>query len=139
MSDYLQKLDESLPLRKPVLKKIIDYIQLPKQSKGIDVGCGYGAQAILLAKAVGENGHITGLDLSSEFLEYGREIVQTGVIASLRNVAKRRALRHEKVRRLLRPFVLIPRNKIYLFVVGCYNSGTTLLADILSHHPSVWL
>jgi len=77
MSDYLKKLDESIPLRKPVIKNIIDYIQLPKGSSGIDVGCGYGAQAILLAESIGKKGHVTGIDLSTEFLDYGNKIIQS--------------------------------------------------------------
>jgi len=82
LSDYLQKLDESTPLRKAVLQDIIEYIQLPKGSKGIDVGCGYGAQAILIAKAIGKNGHVTGLDLSSEFLKYGKDIVHAAGLSN---------------------------------------------------------
>ena len=31
----------------------------------------------------------------------------------------------------------VPRDKTWLFVVGCYNSGTTLLADLLGSHQSV--
>lgn len=31
----------------------------------------------------------------------------------------------------------LPRNKTWLFLVGCYNSGTTLLSEIISQHPSV--
>ncbi len=31
----------------------------------------------------------------------------------------------------------IPKNKKWIFVVGCYNSGTTLLAKLLSCHPDI--
>jgi len=31
----------------------------------------------------------------------------------------------------------IPKNKTWVFLVGCYNSGTTLLAELLGHHPSI--
>jgi len=31
----------------------------------------------------------------------------------------------------------IPRNKKWLFIVGCYNSGTTLLSELLGHHPAI--
>lgn len=41
---------------------------------------------------------------------------------------------HREVRIALTPF---PRNKTWLFLVGCYNSGTTLLAELLGHHPSI--
>jgi demethylmenaquinone methyltransferase/2-methoxy-6-polyprenyl-1,4-benzoquinol methylase len=77
MSDYLQKLIRSNPLRLPVIRDIIDYLKLPKESKGIDVGCGYGAQMLLFAKELGKNSRITGIDLSSEFLDYGKKIIES--------------------------------------------------------------
>lgn len=30
-----------------------------------------------------------------------------------------------------------PRNKTWVFLVGCYNSGTTLLAELLGQHPEI--
>ena len=31
----------------------------------------------------------------------------------------------------------IPKDKTWVFLVGCYNSGTTLLAELLGQHPSI--
>ena len=31
----------------------------------------------------------------------------------------------------------VPRGKTWVFLVGCYNSGTTLLAELLGQHPSI--
>lgn len=31
----------------------------------------------------------------------------------------------------------VPRPRKWLFLVGCYNSGTTLLAELLSKHPDI--
>lgn len=31
----------------------------------------------------------------------------------------------------------IPKGKKWVFLVGCYNSGTTLLAELLGHHPEI--
>jgi demethylmenaquinone methyltransferase/2-methoxy-6-polyprenyl-1,4-benzoquinol methylase len=42
---------------------------------GLDVGCGAGLQCIWLAEEIGTNGHVTGLDISTEFLEYGKKFV----------------------------------------------------------------
>ena len=39
---------------------------------------------------------------------------------------------NESVRRTLRPFVRVPRNRQWVFVIGCYNSGTTLLHDLIA-------
>jgi hypothetical protein len=50
---------------------------------------------------------------------------------------KRKLLRDRFVQKLLAPFGRVQQPKKWLFVIGCYNSGTTLLSDILSEHPSV--
>lgn len=31
----------------------------------------------------------------------------------------------------------VPTDKTWIFLVGCYNSGTTLLAELLGQHPSI--
>jgi demethylmenaquinone methyltransferase/2-methoxy-6-polyprenyl-1,4-benzoquinol methylase len=51
-------------------------LQLPKGSRGLDAGCGIGLQCLLLAEEVGFTGHATGLDVSAEMLDRGREIVK---------------------------------------------------------------
>jgi len=73
---YIQRLAESNPLREPVLRSAIQALQLPSGSRGLDAGCGIGLQALLLAEAVGPAGHVTGLDLSPEFLAHARKIVK---------------------------------------------------------------
>jgi len=50
---------------------------------------------------------------------------------------KRKLLRDRLVQKLLVPFGSVPKPKKWLFVIGCYNSGTTLLSDILSEHPDI--
>jgi ubiquinone/menaquinone biosynthesis C-methylase UbiE len=62
-------------LREPVFRAMIDTLQLPAGSSGLDAGCGIGLQCLLLADAVGFNGHVTGLDLSPDVLNRGRKIV----------------------------------------------------------------
>lgn len=34
-------------------------------------------------------------------------------------------------------FTPVPKEKTWVFLVGCYNSGTTLLAELLGQHPSI--
>ena len=63
-------------LREPVLRSAIQALHLPSGSRGLDAGCGIGLPALLLAEAVGPAGHVTGLDLSPEFLVYAEEIVE---------------------------------------------------------------
>lgn len=63
-------------LRKPVIRSAIEALQLPSGSRGLDAGCGIGSNTFLLAEAVAPGGHVTGLDLSSEFLVHAREIAE---------------------------------------------------------------
>ncbi len=72
---YIRKLLEAEPLRKPLLQSVIQSLQLPRGSSGLDAGCGIGLQTLLLAEAVGPQGQITGIDILPELLSYGKEIV----------------------------------------------------------------
>ena len=73
---YIQRLLVTNPLREPVLRSAIQALHLPVGSHGLDAGCGIGLQTVLLAEAVGPAGHITGLDLSPEFLLQVEEFVK---------------------------------------------------------------
>ncbi|RPJ28419.1 MAG: class I SAM-dependent methyltransferase [Planctomycetaceae bacterium] len=70
---YIQGLMVTNPLVEPIIRSAIQALQPPSESRGLDAGCGIGLQALLLAEAVGPVGHITGLDLSPQFLAYARE------------------------------------------------------------------
>ena len=77
---YIRDLAVSNILRESVLRSAIQALQLPSGSRGLDAGCGIGLQALLLAEAVGPAGHVTGLDLSSEFLVHAKEIaIESGL------------------------------------------------------------
>lgn len=76
MNSYMQKLLVSHPLREPVLRQVIQAFQLPRGSRGLDAGCGIGQPTLLLAEAVGPSGHVTGLDICTEFLDKAREIAE---------------------------------------------------------------
>ena len=62
--------------RKSIFGTVIETLRLPSGSRGLDAGCGTGLQCLMLAEAVESAGHVTGLDISSEFLDRGREIVK---------------------------------------------------------------
>lgn len=61
-------------LREPVLRQAIRTLDLPQNSRGLDAGCGLGFQTLLLIEALGAGGHITGLDLSADFLDYAQKL-----------------------------------------------------------------
>ena len=71
---YLQSLELSNVLREPVIRNIIDTLQLPTGGKGLDAGCGTGFYTLMLAEASGVCGHVTGLDIEEQFLEKGRSL-----------------------------------------------------------------
>lgn len=74
--DYIQKMVSSNSLMKPVVSAAIQALQPRWGSRGLDAGCGIGLQALLLAEAVGPGGHVTGLDISPEFLLRAEEVVR---------------------------------------------------------------
>lgn len=73
---YIQNLLEADPIREPVLRSIIQSLELPPGSQGLDAGCGIGLQALLLTDAVGAHGHITAVDILPELLAYGEDMVR---------------------------------------------------------------
>ena len=73
---YIQNLIVTEPLMQPLFKEAIQALDLPPGSRGLDVGCGIGFQCLLLADAVGPEGHVTGLDITPEFLTYGAEMIK---------------------------------------------------------------
>ncbi|MDH5468942.1 MAG: methyltransferase domain-containing protein, partial [Candidatus Aminicenantes bacterium] len=73
---YIKGLTETHPLREPVLRSVIQALKLPSGSRGLDAGCGIGLPALLLAEAVGPDGHVTGLDIFPELLLHAEKIVK---------------------------------------------------------------
>jgi demethylmenaquinone methyltransferase/2-methoxy-6-polyprenyl-1,4-benzoquinol methylase len=64
----------SYPLVEPSFLAAVRDLGLPGGSRGLDAGCGIGLQTVSLARAVGERGHVTGLDRSREFLRHAGEV-----------------------------------------------------------------
>lgn len=75
-SIYIQRSLDANPLREPVLRSAIQSLGLPLGSYGLDAGCGIGLQALLLAQAVGPDGYVTGMDIVSELLAFGKDHVR---------------------------------------------------------------
>ena len=71
--DYARMLQLSNLLREPALRGAVDTLQLPRGSRGLDAGCGIGLNTLLLAHAVAPGGHVTGVDISPQFLDEAKE------------------------------------------------------------------
>ena len=72
----IQRLVEANPLREPALRSIVQSLHLAPGSHGLDVGCGVGLQALLLADEVGPEGRVTGIDISPDLLAYGEKLAE---------------------------------------------------------------
>ena len=67
--EYVKRLYLSNPLRESIISTAINELGLSSGSYGLDTGCGIGLYTLLLAEAVGFNGHVVGIDTTEEFLK----------------------------------------------------------------------
>ena len=79
---YIHSLVTTNVVREPALRSAIQALRLPQGSRGLDLGCGVGLQTGMLADAVGIAGHVTGLDISPEFLIYAEKLAQQAGLAT---------------------------------------------------------
>jgi hypothetical protein len=56
---------------------------------------------------------------------------------SFQSIAKNFLMRQAPLQRLAARFGAVPRVDKWVFIIGCYNSGTTLLARLLARHSQV--
>jgi ubiquinone/menaquinone biosynthesis C-methylase UbiE len=80
--EYISSLLETAPLREAIIKDAVKYLDLPEGSTGLDAGCGIGLHLPMLAEAVGKDGHVIGLDMSSKFLEFAQKYVNESNVAA---------------------------------------------------------
>jgi len=73
---YLNTLQVTYPVLDPVVRSIVKALQLPTGSHGLDVGCGIGQPTLALAESVGPAGHVIGVDISTEFVEYAKGLAK---------------------------------------------------------------
>jgi len=71
----LESLDVTACLRETPLRQLVQTLDLQPGSCGLDVGSGSGLGTILLARAIGSAGHVTGLDLDPELTAHARQRV----------------------------------------------------------------
>lgn len=73
---YIRQMAVSNALMQPTVYPAIQALQLPPGSHGLDAGCGIGLQGLLLAEAVGPTGHVSGVDISPEFILYADKVAR---------------------------------------------------------------
>lgn len=81
MPGYMNSLLLSQPLREPLMKDIVQSMQLPVSSYGLDLGCGIGLNTIMLAKALGPGGRIVGIDSEEELLLKAQTLLSKSEVA----------------------------------------------------------
>ncbi len=72
VDDYVRAMTVTRPLVDPLVQRVIEALQVPQASRGLDVGCGLGSQTLLLAEAVGSQGRMVGLDREPRFVQHAR-------------------------------------------------------------------
>ena len=65
----------------PAIHSAIGALQLPPGSRGLDAGCGIGTHTLWLAEAVSPGGHVTGVDISPEYLARAEKTASKGRLA----------------------------------------------------------
>jgi SAM-dependent methyltransferase len=78
---YIKQLIEFDPLRESLIRSAIQIFHLPQGSRGLDAGCGIGLQSLMLAQEVGSTGHVIGLDIAEELLQYAGEFIKTSELS----------------------------------------------------------
>lgn len=81
----VRSLARSHPLREPLLCEVIPALALPGESSGLDIGCGIGLPALIIAGLTGSGVRITGVDLSEACIDAAQRLAhQTGLSGRLR-------------------------------------------------------
>lgn len=68
----------------PLVRPVVDAIEARPGEYLLDIGCGYGDEALELARRVGAPGHVTGIDLSTPMIELGRTLATQAGLANVR-------------------------------------------------------
>ncbi len=64
------------PLREAILCDVFSHLRLPADSSGLDIGCGIGLPAMLLAARMGAKTQVTGIDISESCIQAARSLAE---------------------------------------------------------------
>ena len=79
---YQEVLQSTGRLSQQAVRAAIAELGIPGGARGLDVGCGIGTDAVELAHAVAETGHVVGVDIAREFLDSARATAERSGLAS---------------------------------------------------------
>jgi len=92
-----------------------------------------------VSKNLKYKGHIIVRRYANQKTKFGRFLARNG--GNLWGGFKREVFikfyKYPNIRRLVRKFYRPRDPEKWLFLVGCYNSGTTILRDIIASHPNI--
>jgi demethylmenaquinone methyltransferase/2-methoxy-6-polyprenyl-1,4-benzoquinol methylase len=72
---FTKALERMNRFQEPEARAIIADLGLPRDSRGLDVGCGVGLYTVWLADAIGSRGSVVGIEPSAERVEAARTLV----------------------------------------------------------------
>jgi len=78
---FTKSLERMNRFQEPEAHALIADLELPRGSRGLDVGCGVGLYALWLAEAIAPGGRVTGIEPTAERAEAARALVGQGVPA----------------------------------------------------------
>jgi ubiquinone/menaquinone biosynthesis C-methylase UbiE len=140
----IARLEIQSTLFEPITKQTLLNAGLKKGMSCIDIGCGSGSVTRLMARIVGETGHVVGVDIDNKYLEYcNRSITSRQNIEFIHDdICKSRLDRNERFdfvySRFMFHHLANGREAVRSMKRMTKNGGTVMIQD-LDHAPDSWI
>lgn len=119
----------------PTTTQLLDCVGLIRAMKCVDVGCGGGHVALLMASKVGPEGRVIGTDTDGEILALARQDAEAANVTNVKfqQLDACACLRHEKFDVAYARFLLShlnePENCLAAMVEACLPGGRIVIED----------
>lgn len=130
-----KRLDLLARVMLPTTTQLLDRVGLIRGMKCLDVGCGGGHVAILMARIVGPEGRVTGTDTDAEILALAREDAEAAKVTNVtfQQLDACACLWHEEFDMAYARFLLShldePEKCLRAMVEACAPGGTIVIED----------
>jgi SAM-dependent methyltransferase len=130
-----KRLDVLARVMLPTTARLLEWVGLTKGVNCMDVGCGGGHVAILMAGMIGTDGHVVGTDTDGQILELARDDAQTAKVANVefQELDACTGELQEKFDLVYARFLLSHLNKpekcLAKMVQACLPGGTIVIED----------